>query len=160
MSAYSYSMRTPKASIHMQKERQRSMSKRFLPIAYRFSALFEFLCLCLACSIAQEASQVFQDGCNFRVLLIAVSLDGSALVSNRYWRKAVMYARTGECQICMKNRKRSLEGKNPLTGGRAQRDLTRATSLLGSGQGRRSDFVAQHLKNAPDLIGQQVKEPC
>ena len=92
------------------------------------------------------------------VLLIAVSLDGSALVSNRYWRKAVMYARTGECQICIKNRKRSLEGKNPLTGGRAQRDLTRATSLLGSGQGRRSDFVAQHLKNAPGLIGQQVKE--
>ena len=35
------------------------------------------------------------------VLLIAVSLDGSALVSNRYWRKAVMYARTGECQICI-----------------------------------------------------------
>jgi hypothetical protein len=29
------------------------------------------------------------------VLLIAVSLDGSALVSNRYWRKAVLYARTG-----------------------------------------------------------------
>jgi len=92
------------------------------------------------------------------VLLIAVSLDGSALVSNRYWRKAVMYARTGECQICIKNRKRSLQGKNPLTGGRAQRDLTRATSLLGNGQGRRSDFVAQHLKNAPGLIGQQVKE--
>jgi hypothetical protein len=30
------------------------------------------------------------------VLLIAVSLDGSALVSNRYWRKAVIYARTGQ----------------------------------------------------------------
>ena len=29
------------------------------------------------------------------VLLIAVSLDGSALVSNRYWRKAVIYVRTG-----------------------------------------------------------------
>ena len=29
------------------------------------------------------------------VLLIALSLDGSALVSNRYWRKAVTYARTG-----------------------------------------------------------------
>ena len=29
------------------------------------------------------------------VLLIAVSLDGSALVSNRYWRKAIRYARTG-----------------------------------------------------------------
>lgn len=94
------------------------------------------------------------------VLLIAVSLDGSALVSNSYWRKAILYARTGECQICMKNRKRSLGGKNPLTGGRAQRDLTRATSLHGSGQGRRSDFVTQHLKNAPDLIGKQVKEPC
>lgn len=34
------------------------------------------------------------------VLLIALGLDGSALVSNRYWRKAVIYARTGECQIC------------------------------------------------------------
>ena len=45
------------------------------------------------------------------VLLIAVSLDGSALVSNRYWRKAVIYARTGECQICIKKRKHSLEGK-------------------------------------------------
>jgi hypothetical protein len=71
------------------------------------------------------------------VLLIAIGLDGSALVSNRYWRKAVLYARTGECQICIKKRKRSLEGKNPLTGGRAQRDLTRATSLLRNGQGRR-----------------------
>ena|SRR6266851_4095655 len=30
MSAYSYSMRTPKASIHMQKERQRSMSQQGL----------------------------------------------------------------------------------------------------------------------------------
>ena len=30
------------------------------------------------------------------VLLIAVSLDGSALVSNRYWRKAAIYARTGQ----------------------------------------------------------------
>lgn len=69
------------------------------------------------------------------VLLIAIGLDGSALVSNSYWRKAVMYARTGECQICIKNRKRRLEGKNPLTGGRAQKDLTRATSLLGNGQG-------------------------
>ncbi len=29
------------------------------------------------------------------VLLIALSLHGSALVSNRYWRKAVTYARTG-----------------------------------------------------------------
>ena len=29
------------------------------------------------------------------VLLIALGLDGSALVSNRYWRKAVAYARTG-----------------------------------------------------------------
>jgi hypothetical protein len=29
------------------------------------------------------------------VLLIAIGLDGSALVSNRYWRKAVLYARTG-----------------------------------------------------------------
>jgi hypothetical protein len=29
------------------------------------------------------------------VLLIAIGLDGSALVSNRYWRKAVTYARTG-----------------------------------------------------------------
>ena len=29
------------------------------------------------------------------VLLIALGLDGSALVSNRYWRKAVRYARTG-----------------------------------------------------------------
>ena len=71
------------------------------------------------------------------VLLIAIGLDGSALVSNRYWRKAVLYARTGECQICMKNRKRSLESKNPLTGGRAQRNLTRTTSLLGNGQGKR-----------------------
>ena len=34
------------------------------------------------------------------VLLIAIGLDGSALVSNRYWHKAVIYARTGECQIC------------------------------------------------------------
>jgi hypothetical protein len=30
------------------------------------------------------------------VLLIALSLLGSALVSNRYWRKAVTYARTGQ----------------------------------------------------------------
>jgi hypothetical protein len=30
------------------------------------------------------------------VLLIALSLHGSALVSNRYWRKAVTYARTGQ----------------------------------------------------------------
>jgi hypothetical protein len=29
------------------------------------------------------------------VLLIAIGLDSSALVSNRYWRKAVIYARTG-----------------------------------------------------------------
>ena len=29
------------------------------------------------------------------VLLIALGLDGSAYVSNRYWRKAVTYARTG-----------------------------------------------------------------
>jgi hypothetical protein len=29
------------------------------------------------------------------VLFIAIGLDGSALVSNRYWRKAVTYARTG-----------------------------------------------------------------
>ena len=29
------------------------------------------------------------------VLLIAIGLDGSALVSNSYWRKAVIYARTG-----------------------------------------------------------------
>src|SRR5215467_13986022 len=29
------------------------------------------------------------------VLLIALGLDGSALVSNRYWRKAVTYARSG-----------------------------------------------------------------
>lgn len=29
------------------------------------------------------------------VLLIALGLDGSALVSNKYWRKAVTYARTG-----------------------------------------------------------------
>jgi hypothetical protein len=29
------------------------------------------------------------------VLLIAIGLDGSALVSSRYWRKAVTYARTG-----------------------------------------------------------------
>jgi hypothetical protein len=29
------------------------------------------------------------------VLLIAIGLDGSAFVSNRYWRKAVIYARTG-----------------------------------------------------------------
>jgi len=29
------------------------------------------------------------------VLLIAIGLDSSALVSNRYWRKAVTYARTG-----------------------------------------------------------------
>ena len=29
------------------------------------------------------------------VLLIAIGLHGSALVSNRYWRKAVTYARTG-----------------------------------------------------------------
>ncbi len=92
------------------------------------------------------------------VLLIAIGFDGSALVSNRYWRKAVLYARTGECQICIKNRKRSLAGKNPLTGGRAQRDLMRATSLLRNGQGRRSDFVAHPLKNAPGVIGQQVKE--
>ena len=34
------------------------------------------------------------------VLLIAVGLDGSVLVSSMYWRKAVTYARTGECQIC------------------------------------------------------------
>jgi hypothetical protein len=30
------------------------------------------------------------------VLLIAIGLDGSAFVSNRYWRKAVIYARTGQ----------------------------------------------------------------
>jgi hypothetical protein len=29
------------------------------------------------------------------VLIIAIGLDGSALVSNSYWRKAVLYARTG-----------------------------------------------------------------
>jgi hypothetical protein len=29
------------------------------------------------------------------VLFIAIGLDSSALVSNRYWRKAVLYARTG-----------------------------------------------------------------
>ena len=34
------------------------------------------------------------------VLLITIGLDASALVSNRYWRKAVIYARTGECPIC------------------------------------------------------------
>ncbi|HEX6553673.1 MAG TPA: hypothetical protein VF026_12985 [Ktedonobacteraceae bacterium] len=34
------------------------------------------------------------------VLLIAIGLDSSALVSNWYWRKAVIYARTGECLIC------------------------------------------------------------
>ena len=31
----------------------------------------------------------------FSSLLIAIGLDGSAYVSNRYWRKAVIYARTG-----------------------------------------------------------------
>ena len=29
------------------------------------------------------------------VFLIAIGLDGSAFVSNKYWRKAVIYARTG-----------------------------------------------------------------
>ena len=29
------------------------------------------------------------------VLRIAIGLDGSAYVSNSYWRKAVIYARTG-----------------------------------------------------------------
>jgi hypothetical protein len=45
------------------------------------------------------------------VLLIALSLDGSALVSNRYWRKAVIYARTGESQSILKKRKHSFAEK-------------------------------------------------
>ena len=63
-------------------------------------------------------------------------------------------------------------GRTPLTGGRAQSQLTRATSwsfrsgrirqrlrpratsLLRNGQGRRSDFVAQQFQDTPDVIGQ------
>ncbi|HEX6480942.1 MAG TPA: hypothetical protein VF043_19040 [Ktedonobacteraceae bacterium] len=60
-----------------------------------------FACLCNTENLqASNGLQGMQGILAFGlVLLIALSLDGSALVSNMYWHKAVIYARTGEYQI-------------------------------------------------------------
>ena len=57
--------------------------------------LFAYICFALNLSASSGVQGARGLLAIVLVLLIAIGLDGSAYVSNRYWRKAVMYARTG-----------------------------------------------------------------
>ena len=64
-------------------------------VAAAIALLFAYICFALNLSSNDGVQGARGLLAIVLVLLIAVGLDGSAFVSNRYWRKAVIYARTG-----------------------------------------------------------------
>jgi hypothetical protein len=64
-------------------------------VAAAIALLFAYICFALNLSASNGVQGMRGMLAIVLVLLIAVGLDGSAYVSNRYWRKAVIYARTG-----------------------------------------------------------------
>ena len=64
-------------------------------IAAAIALLFAYVCYAMNLQASNEIQGMRGLLTLSLVLLIAIGLDGSAFVSNSYWRKAVIYARTG-----------------------------------------------------------------
>jgi hypothetical protein len=67
----------------------------YFVVAATIALLFAYICYSMNLQASNGVQGMRGMLATVLVFLIAIGLDGSALVSNRYWRKAVLYARTG-----------------------------------------------------------------
>jgi hypothetical protein len=76
-------------------------------VAAAIALLFAYVCYAMNLQASNEVQGMRGLLTVGLVLLIAIGLDGSAYVSNSYWRKAVIYARTGRVPNVHREKKHS-----------------------------------------------------